>query len=67
MDLEDKLGDRADDFYAALLKTHSGLSDAESHALNARMVLILANEIGDVDRLITLLSEARNLTGSRGQ
>ena len=36
-----------DDFYAALLATHDGLSCAESEALNARLILILANHIGD--------------------
>ncbi len=36
-----------DRFYAALLAAHKGLSDAESHALNAQLVLILANHIGD--------------------
>ncbi|MEO0361725.1 MAG: DUF2783 domain-containing protein, partial [Pseudomonadota bacterium] len=36
-----------DGAYAALLAAHRGLSDAESHALNARLVLILANHIGD--------------------
>jgi hypothetical protein len=59
MNLPDNLGPDGDDFYAALLKTHDGLSDAESQALNARLVLIFANEIGDPDRLATLLSEAR--------
>jgi Protein of unknown function (DUF2783) len=33
--------------YAALLAAHKGLSEAESHALNARLVLILMNHLGD--------------------
>ena len=33
--------------YASLLATHKGLSEAESHALNARLVLILLNHVGD--------------------
>ncbi len=37
----------ADDFYAELLGSHEGLSKEESDALNARLVLILANHIGD--------------------
>ena len=37
----------ADDFYAELLAMHEGLSKAESDALNARLILILANHIGD--------------------
>ncbi|KIC12492.1 hypothetical protein RA19_01840 [Leisingera sp. ANG-M1] len=36
----------ADDFYADLLTAHEGLSKAESDALNARLVLVLANHIG---------------------
>lgn len=44
----------ADGFYAALLAAHKGLSEAESHALNARLVLILANHVG----VRALLTEA---------
>ena len=36
-----------DDFYAELIATHEGLSDADSQALNARLVLVMANHIGD--------------------
>jgi len=39
--------DGADDFYAELLATHDNLSDKASSALNARLVLVLANHIGD--------------------
>ena len=35
-----------DGFYAELLSAHEGLSDEASVALNARLVLILANHIG---------------------
>ena len=34
-----------DDFYAALLEAHEGLSDRESASLNARLVLLLANRV----------------------
>lgn len=37
----------ADDFYADLLSAHEGLSKSDSDALNARLVLVLANHIGD--------------------
>ena len=36
-----------DGFYAELLAAHEGLDEAASHALNARLVLIMANHIGD--------------------
>ncbi len=39
--------DNADDFYAELLAAHEGLEKADSDALNARLVLVLANHIGD--------------------
>ncbi len=50
----------ADGFYARLLATHRGLDDAESHALNARLVLILANHIGDGQVLEQALALARD-------
>ena len=37
----------ADDFYADLLGLHDALSKEASDALNARLVLILANHVGD--------------------
>ncbi len=48
-----------DDFYAELLATHEGLSKAESDALNARLILILANHIGDRDVISEALAAAR--------
>lgn len=38
---------KADDFYASLLSAHEGLSKEDSDAFNARLILILANHIGD--------------------
>lgn len=40
-----------DGFYDELLALHEGLSLSESTALNARLVLVLANQIGDRDIL----------------
>ena len=48
----------ADDFYAELLTTHEGLSKADSDALNARLVLVLANHIGDRVTLSQALAAA---------
>lgn len=36
-----------DGFYATLLAAHKGLSPAQSQALNAELILILCNHIGD--------------------
>jgi len=51
--------DDADDFYAALLAAHDGLDDAETHAFNARLVLILANHIGNAPVLLQALDAAK--------
>ena len=52
-----------DDFYEALIETHRGLDAAESHALNARLVLLLANHIGS----LAVLKEALELARSAGR
>ena len=49
---------RPDDFYADLLAAHEGLTKAESDALNARLILIMANQIGDRDILRQALAAA---------
>lgn len=49
-----------DGFYAELLALHDGLSEAESHALNARLVLILANHVGDREALRAAMKLARD-------
>ena len=51
--------DAPDDFYEALLEAHQGLSVAQSHALNARLVLLLANQVGDLGVLKAALAAAR--------
>lgn len=48
-----------DDFYEALLNAHQGLSTEDSHALNARLVLLLSNHIGDMAVLTEALRLAR--------
>lgn len=48
-----------DDVYEALISAHQGLSTAESHAMNARLVLLLANHVGDLDVLREALRAAR--------
>ena len=48
-----------DDFYEALIEAHNGLTDDESLAVNARLVLLLANHIGDISVLREALAVAR--------
>ena len=49
-----------DDFYEALIDTHRDLSAEQSQALNARLVLLLANHIGDFGVLKQALLAARD-------
>jgi len=48
----------ADGFYAELLAVHDGLSAEASAALNARLILLLANHVGDRAVLSEALQEA---------
>ena len=48
-----------DDFYEALIETHRGLDDAQSALVNAKLVLLLANHIGDLDVLRAAMAAAR--------
>lgn len=48
-----------DNFYDELLHAHEGLSKQESDAFNARLLLVLANHIGDRDILRAALEAAR--------
>ncbi len=48
-----------DDFYEALIETHRDLSEEQSAQVNARLILILANHIGDLDVLREAMALAR--------
>ncbi len=48
-----------DGFYSELLKAHEGLSKDESDGLNARLILLLANHVGDRETLSEALTAAR--------
>ena len=52
---------RPDDAFRAIVEAHRGLTDEQSAALDAALVLILANHIGDID----VLSEAIALASRR--
>ena len=51
--------DDHDGFYAELLATHKGLDLDQSQALNAQLIMILANHIGDREVLSDALTLAR--------
>ena len=48
-----------DDFYEVLVNAHDGLSDDESRRLNATIILLLANAIGNKDLLEEIILTAR--------
>ncbi|MFC4271562.1 DUF2783 domain-containing protein [Sneathiella chungangensis] len=55
---EDNLQPHGDEFYELLMKAHEGLDFDQSAALNARLVLILANEVGDLTTLSAAIDRA---------
>lgn len=57
----------ADDFYEALIEAHRGLALEQSHAMNARLVLLLANHIGTTTVLHEALQAARAGAGTGTQ
>ena len=46
-----------DDFYEALIETHRDLTDEQSSLVNAKLVLLLSNHVGD----LSVLREAMNI------
>lgn len=62
MILQDKLGADGDALYAALMQAHAGLTPEQSHALNARLVLMMMNQIGDAETITALLKEAHSIS-----
>ncbi|WP_353153797.1 DUF2783 domain-containing protein [Pollutimonas bauzanensis] len=48
-----------DDFYERLIDAHRDLTTAQSHAMNAALVLLLSNHIGDLDVIAEALDKAR--------
>lgn len=54
--IQDNLGPNGDAIYEALMKAHEGLTESDSHALNMRLVLLMANQIRDVEILQKLIA-----------
>ncbi len=50
---------KPDDVYARLLDAHAGCDAAESQRINARLILILMNHIGDERVLIDAIENAK--------
>ncbi len=45
--------------FRLIVEAHRGLSEPESQALNARLVLILANQVGDLEILREAIALAK--------
>ena len=60
---------KPDDAFSAIVEAHRGLSDAQSADLDAALVLVLANHIGDLDVLneAIALAKRRMLDASQQQ
>ena len=52
-----------DGFYAALVAAHRGLTDSQSAQLNARLVFLLANQLGDQKALLECIEAAASRAG----
>lgn len=48
-----------DDFYEALIDTHRDLTDEQSALVNAKLILLLSNQIGDIHILREAMALAR--------
>jgi hypothetical protein len=51
--------DAPDDFYEALIAMHQGLDEAQSAKVNAKLILLLANHVGDLGVLRDAMRLAR--------
>lgn len=58
--LRDTLNIEAPDaFYAELIELHRGLGEEQSRLVNARLILLLANQVGDIGVLRAAMAAAR--------
>ena len=51
--------DDPDAFYQVLIDAHSDLTEDQSHQFNARLILLLANHVGDRAVLAEAIAAAR--------
>jgi hypothetical protein len=58
------LGNAGDDIYAALIEAHADLTEDQSRRLDLRLILLLANHIGDDAVITEALRRAREGLGS---
>lgn len=56
----------ADAFYECLLDAHQGLSREQSELLNARLILLMANQLGDTALLQQCIATASEQPARKG-
>ena len=49
-----------DDLFEALVDAHENLTDAESRQMNSRLIILLANLVGDLDQVLAAINKARS-------
>jgi hypothetical protein len=52
-----------DEFYEALIAMHRDLNEEQSLLVNSRLILLLANHIGDIAVLREAMDKARSVPG----
>jgi hypothetical protein len=67
LNTEWNLGAAGDEIYAELTDAHADLTETESRRLDLRLILLLANQIGDEVTIREALRLARAGLGSSGQ
>ena len=56
----------SDDFYEELIDLHRDLTDEQSALVNAKLILLLANHIGNVEVLRAAMTAAREDVAPQG-
>ena len=56
-----------DDFYEALVELHRDLTPEQSRLVNAKLILLLANHVGDLAVLRQAMAKAREGVTPAGQ
>jgi len=57
--MTDGVVDRADDVYNALIEMHEGLTPEQSQVVDAKLILLLVNHVGDFEVLREAIALAR--------
>jgi hypothetical protein len=67
LNTEWNLGSAGDEIYTELIEAHADLTETESRRLDLRLILLLANQIGDEAAIREALRLAREGLGGNSQ